>query len=120
MKSIKVATLGKDNKVAYNAAGEQFFVPEPLRTAITTASFAIVISKSFTSKTDDVEGSPTYGKVIPCDEWTRQQLSFIGTKDEVLQAKAESTLLDREESAFIAQETKKLESKYKVEDMQPA
>lgn len=123
MKAVKITRLGEGNKVAYNAAGERFFIPNSLRAEIKVGLHAIVNDETFDSrtKTDD-QGQPVIENGQPviekCEPWTRTSVTMVGTKEIILSAKAESSILDIEEAAFVAQATTQVKETYKLSDEQ--
>lgn len=111
MKVIAIASVGEETKVAYNAAGERFFVPTALRETVKPGGFAIVADKTFTSRTDE------NGDVVPCEPWTRTDITFFNAdKTVVIRTKAESALLEVEEAAIVAAERVKIAKTYQLDD----
>lgn len=123
MKAVKITRLGEGNKVAYNAAGERFFIPNNLRTEVKIGQHAIVNEEWFDSrtKTDD-QGNPILENNQPviekCERWSRTSVTMVGDKGAILEAKAESSVLDLEEKAFVAAATAKVKDTYKLTDDQ--
>ena len=118
MKLVVLAAIATSGKVAYNVAGEKFFIPEALRKTAEVGKCAIVIEKSFTQKASvDTEGVPT-GEFEECEKWTRNDVTFIGNKAEALAAKTESALMEVEEEAFINQAKANITKNYKLADAQ--
>jgi hypothetical protein len=95
LKLIKISGVSTSGKVAYSVSGESFFVPQPLRGKVADNSYGIAIERLFDSKRDET------GEVVPCAPWTRSQLSFIGTKQEAIEARNEGTTLTLEANAEL-------------------
>lgn len=113
MKLVKVAQLGTDNKTFKTVSGARFFVPDSFRKTITPASYAIIITETFTSRTKTDEngavvmhdGKAVLEEVAP---WTRETVSFIGSKQEAVSAYSEPRLLELEADAFVKQASDKI------------
>lgn len=123
MKLIKVASLGTDNKVCYNAVGEMFHVPKNFRATITVGSYATIISKHFDQSSVavlDADNKPT-GEVQLVDKpFDRLQVSSIGTKDEILANAGESNMLDKELDLWVTKATAEVAVKYDISQLKPA
>jgi hypothetical protein len=102
MKLFKIGSFGNDNKVAYSTAGERVFVPTRFRENAKVGDYAVVTTKTFTSRTDDD------GTIVACDPWDREDITFVGTFKECVGAKNETAIMELAEKAItktLAKET---------------
>ena len=111
MKLLNVATLGTENKVFYDAAGNMYSVVKPLRATIKVGDTVIVNEKTFTSRTN-----PTTQQIEECAPWTKQVATFAGTRAAAIAAKNESALIGLEEEAYLAEQTKEVRKKFNLAD----
>ena len=110
MKLIKVASLGTDSKVCYDALGIMFNVPENFRKTIKIGDFCTIISKHFDRSTVINEDTGVTSLTGPA--FDREQVSSIGTKAEILANAGESKLLDKELELWVAKETAVIAKEY--------
>lgn len=130
MKLIKIAQLGKDNKVCYDAAGNMYHVPENFRATIKVGEFCTIINKHFENSTviathdilnDKGEVVTAAGeKSLTGPAFDRLQVSSVGDKDTVLANAGESQLLAKELDLWVAKETATIAVKYDTKSLQPA
>lgn len=107
MRKLVIARLGTDNKVAYDAAGNRFFVPDSLRSEIKIGMFASTIVETFNNRTNDK------GELEECDPWQRESISVVNAdKKAFLNIVTGDMLLDAEAKLHVANETKQMAETY--------
>lgn len=93
IKLFKISSASE--KSVYSPAGERAFIPEPLRG--TNGDWALVTTREFNSRTDES------GNIVPCEPWTRDQVTFIGDFKTAVQNKNAERIAAGAEEALIAQ-----------------
>lgn len=107
-KTFKIASISDNKKNAYTAAGLRFFLPERLQATAKVGDYMIVTEKTFTQRTNE------QGQLEVCPPWTRQDVTFVGTKKEVLEAASEDLILAVEAKAYVASTVATVSKQYNM------
>jgi hypothetical protein len=98
MRIVQIVSLNESKSQAYNLVGENFFVATRFRDKIAEGDHVIVRTKSFTSRTDES------GEIVDCEEWFRDDVSFIGTRKDCVIALNDDQINAGVDAAIITQE----------------
>lgn len=104
----QIASLSEGNKSAYDAAGNRYFLPERFRKNAKVGDFCIVKEQTFKHRTkiDPATGAPVLGadgKPVMEDvaEWTRQDVTFVGTQKDMVIAASETKIIAATSDAIV-------------------
>lgn len=107
----KISSFSPNGKRAYSLTGDHADLNEEQQKTAKIGEFIAFRQVERNTRTNDK------GEVEECEPYTRNIVSYLGSKDGLISALSEPLLIDAEVEAAVKKETHRIAKEYKLEEV---